>query len=64
MTGWDEVTGFKVVAKGWIAEPTFAGLDRYRRWSKDSKYLVSTSENMIYIAMIQLMLRRLAINST
>ena len=48
------MTGFKVVAKGWIAEPTFVGLDRYRRWSKDSTYLVSPSENMIYIAMIQL----------
>jgi len=64
VTGWNEVTGFKVVAKGWIAEPAFAGLDRCRRWSKDSEYLVSSSENMIYIAMIQLMRRRLAINST
>ena len=62
--GWDEVTGFKVVAKGWIVERTFAGLDRYRRWNKDFEYLVSPSENMIQIAMIQLMLRRLAINST
>ena len=64
MTGWDEVTGFKAVAKGWMVERTFAGLDRYRRWSKDSEYLVNTSENMIYTAMIQLLLRRLAINST
>ena len=64
VTGWDNVTEFKVVSKGWIAEPTSAGLDRYRRWSKDSEYLVSPSENMIYIAMIQLMRRRLAINST
>ena len=55
---------FKVLRKRWIVERTFAGLDRYRRWSKDSEYLVSSSENMIYIAMIQLMLRRLAINST
>ena len=64
MTGWDEVTEFKIIPKGWMVERTFAGLDRYRRWSKDSEYLVSSSENMIYIAMIQLMLRRLAINST
>ena len=61
MTGWDEVTGFKVVAKGWMVERTFAWLDRHRRWSEDSEYLVSTSENMIYIDMIQFMLRRLAI---
>ena len=64
MKDWDDVTEFKVVPKGWIVERTFAGLDRYRRWNKDSEYLVSPSENMIYIAMIQLMLRRLAINST
>ena len=38
VTGWDEVTGFKVVSKGWMVERTFAGLDRCRRWSKDSEY--------------------------
>ena len=64
MTGWDEVTEFKIIPKGWMVEPAFAGLDRCRRWSKDSEYLVSSSENMIYIAMIQLMRRRPAINST
>ena len=60
----DDVTGFKVVPKRWIVERTFAWLYRYRRLSKDYEYLVSSSENMIYIAMIQLMLRRLAMNST
>ena len=35
--GWDEVTEFKVVSKGWTVEPTLAGLDRYCRWSKNSK---------------------------
>ena len=38
MKGWDDVKGFKVVAKGWMVEPTFAWLDRYRRWSKESEY--------------------------
>ena len=37
VTGWDEVTEFKVVSKGWTVEPTLAGLDRYCRWSKNSK---------------------------
>ena len=60
----DDVKGFKVVPKRWIVERTFAWLYRYRRLSKDYEYLVSSSENMIYIAMIQLMLRRLAMNST
>ena len=60
----DDVTGFKVVPKRWIVERTFAWLYGYRRLSKDYEYLVSSRENMIYIAMIQLMLRRLAMNST
>ncbi|MFP6720984.1 MAG: transposase, partial [Candidatus Poribacteria bacterium] len=60
----DDVKGFKVVPKRGIVERTFAWLYGYRRWSKDYQYLVSSSENMIYIAMIQLMLRPLAMNST
>lgn len=44
----------------WIVERTFAWLGRYRRLSKDYEYLVETSEAMIYIAMIHLMVRRLA----
>ena len=60
----DDVKGFTVVTKRWIVERTFAWLYGYRRLSKDYEYLVSSSENMIYIAMIQLMLRPLAMNST
>ena len=60
----DDVKGFKVVPKRGIVERTFAWLYGYRRLSKDYEYLVSSSENMIYIAMIQLMLRPLAMNST
>jgi len=44
----------------WIVERTFAWLGRYRRLSKDYEYLIETSETMIYIAMIHLMIRRLA----
>jgi transposase len=35
-------------------------LGRYRRLSKDYEYLTETSEVMIYLAMINLMVRRLA----
>jgi putative transposase len=41
-------------------ERTFAGLGRYRRLSKDYKYLTQTSETMIRVAMIHVMVRRLA----
>lgn len=51
--------GFKVVRKRWIVERTFGWLFNYRRHSKDYERLPETSEAMIYISMIHLMLRRL-----
>ena len=44
----------------WIVERTFGWLGRYRRLSKDYEYLTQTSEAMIRVAMIHLMVRRLA----
>jgi transposase len=53
-------SGFKVIPKRWIVERTFAWLTFQRRLVKDYEYLVQTSESLIYLAMIRLMLRRLA----
>ena len=56
----DDVKGFKVLPRRWVVERTFGWLGRQRRLSKDYEYLTDTSEAMIHVAMIGVMLRRLA----
>lgn len=50
---------FVVLPKRWIVERTFGWLGRYRRLSKDYETLPVSSETMIQIAMINLMIHRL-----
>ncbi|WP_202921170.1 IS5 family transposase [Anatilimnocola aggregata] len=50
--------GFQLLPKRWIVERTFAWLSQYRRHSRDYEELPETSEAMIYVSMIRLMLRR------
>ncbi len=52
--------GFHVLPKRGMVERTFGWLNRYRRLPKDDEYLPQTSETMIRVAMIHLMIRRLA----
>ena len=54
----DTQKGFVVLPKRWIVERTFAWLGRYRRLSKDYEAQPESSAAMIYVAMIQIMLRR------
>lgn len=56
----DGIKGFYVLPRRWVVERTFGWLGRHRRLSKDYEYLMETSENMIRIAMIKLMVRRLS----
>lgn len=51
--------GFKVHARRWVVERTFAWFVRYRRLMVDYEYHTETSEAMIQAAMTHLMLRRL-----
>ncbi|MEU0820355.1 transposase [Streptomyces mirabilis] len=55
-----EVPYFAVVQRRWVVERTFAWLGRCRRLSKDYEYFRVNSENVIYLAMAMLLLRRLA----
>jgi putative transposase len=52
--------GFAVAPWRWIVERTFAWLGRHRRLKADFECLPETTEALIRIAMIRLMVRRLA----
>jgi putative transposase len=54
---------FTVLKRRWVVERTFAWIGRYRRLSKDYEYLPKSSETMIYLAMSNLMLRRLTLKA-
>jgi putative transposase len=53
--------GFAVLSKRWLVERTFAWLGNYRRLSKDYEERISSSEGMIYLAPIHLLLKRLTV---
>ncbi len=52
--------GFIVLPRRWVVERTFAWILRNRRMSKDYEFLAETTEALVYVAMIRLMVRRLA----
>jgi transposase len=52
---------FKITGLTWIVERTFAWLGFNRRLSKDYECYVQTSETMLDIAAIRLMLHRVAL---
>lgn len=56
----DDVAGFAVLPRRWVVERTFGWIGRYRRMSKDYETLPASSETMVYLAMINLMIHRLS----
>jgi putative transposase len=56
----DQAAGFEVIPKRWIVERTFAWLNRNRRLSKDYEATIESGVAMVRLAMIHLMVRRLA----
>lgn len=52
--------GFRHLPRRWVVERTFAWIGRHRRMSKDYEYLPSSSESMVQLTMIRLMLKRRA----
>lgn len=56
----DEAKGFVLLRRRWIVERTFGWLGRCRRLSKDYEALPESAEAFVHLAMIGLMVRRLA----
>jgi len=52
--------GFVVLPRRWVVERTFSWISQNRRMSKDYERLPETGEAFIYVAMIRLLVRRLA----
>lgn len=52
--------GFIPVKIRWVVERTFGWMNFYRRLSKDYERTVQSSESMIYLAQIQILVNRLA----
>jgi putative transposase len=55
----DQAKGFVLLPKRGVVERTFGWFGKYRRLSKDYEYLTTSSEAMIYVAIIHLMVRRI-----
>lgn len=55
----DKASNFQVLPKRWIVERTFSWFESYRRLSKDFEFNPDTSEAMIQLAIIKLMLNRI-----
>jgi putative transposase len=51
--------GFSVQPRRWVVERTFGWLSRNRRLSKDYERKAQTSETLIQVAMIRLLVARL-----
>ncbi|WP_155524082.1 transposase, partial [Nodosilinea nodulosa] len=55
-----QTKGFVLLKKRWVVERTLGWLMGCRRLVRDYELLPETSETLIYLAMIRIMVRRLA----
>jgi transposase len=59
-----DAAGFEVLPKRWIVERTFAWISRNRRLARDFERYAATVAAYVRLAMIRIMLRRLAANAS
>lgn len=56
----DEMKGFVVLPRRWVVERTFSWFGRNRRLAKDYENLAATLTTFVFLAAIQIGIRRLA----
>ena len=55
-----DAVGFQLLPRRWVVERTLAGLNRNRRLAKDFEASIASAKAWVYIASVQLLIRRLA----
>ena len=55
----NELHTFKVIPKRWVVERSFAWLEKYRRLWKNCERKLNTSLQMVHLAFLSLLLKRL-----
>jgi len=55
-----DAAGFQLLPRRWVVERTFAWLNRNRRLAKDFEASIASAKTWVYIASVQLLIRRLA----
>ena len=58
--GTGPAKGFQLLPRRWVVERTLAWLSRNRRLAKDFEASISTAQAWLFIASVQLLVRRLA----
>ena len=55
-----DTVGFEVLPRGWVVGTTLAWLNRNRRLAKDFEASIASAKAWVYLASVQLLIRRLA----
>src|ERR1700682_2833013 len=55
-----DAAGFQLLPRRWVVERTFAWLNRNRRLAKDFEASIASAKTWVYIASVQMLIRRLA----
>ena len=55
-----DTVGFEVLPRRWVVERTLAWLNRNRRLAKDFEASIESAKAWVYVASVQLIVRRIA----